>query len=155
MPSPDLSLKLGKISKQQASSPPPSVSSSLSNALAGENVIENLVSQEIGLPRSFESLTLRNIANCTVKCGPSKSSVYLESCRDCTIHVAGHQIRADKIDNCDLFLFSPTGLIVENSKNYRVHPYQFDYPMLPSHLKDCKLENRVNRWTEVNDFDQI
>jgi len=148
-------MKLEKIGKHQASSPPPSGPFSLSNALAGEDVIENLVSRDIELPKSFESLTLRNIANCTVKCGPSKSSVYLENCRDCTIHVAGHQIRADKIVNCDLFLFSPTGLIVENSKLYRVHPYQFNYPMLPSNLKDCKLDNCPNRWTDVNDFDQI
>lgn len=114
--------------------------------------IYNKVGETIEMHESPVSLTLRNLRGCTVRCGPVRTSVYMENCVDCRFSLAAPQMRASGLANCSLYLYAPTGLTIECSSDVAVHPYDFEYEGLASHMRECGLAGRPNKWDLVNDF---
>lgn len=99
-------------------------------------------------------LRFRNLTNCVVRCAPVETSVCIQDCRGCDFQVAGQQIRVDGVSDCTLRVYTPTGTVVERSEGYRVLPYDFAYPELGPHMRQCGLEGRPNRWDSVYDLDR-
>lgn len=55
-------------------------------------VIADRNGETIEIPSMNISLTLRNLSNCDIKCGPVLTSVYLDNCSDCSFQIAGQQV---------------------------------------------------------------
>lgn len=116
-------------------------------------ILKNLTCQTISITHASISVVLENLNGCTVSVGPTKTSVVLQDCRDCTIQVAGQQIRARNLFNCTVGLWSPTGIIVESSRDCKYLPYELKYDGLDEDLCSCGFREGENRWNEVYDFD--
>jgi hypothetical protein len=116
-------------------------------------ILKNLTSQTISIPHASISVVLENLNDCTISIGPAKTSVVLQDCRGCKFQVAGQQIRARNLQNCEIALWSPTGIVVESSTGCHYLPYDFQYDRLPEDLTRCGFSEGENRWNEVNDFD--
>lgn len=92
----------------------------------------------IQLPKAFlSSITLHGLVNCQIWCGPCAGPVYLEDCRDCILHVCGHQvrilwalksftlkIRMLRMSNCILHVFTATSVVLEECSANKILPYQ-------------------------------
>lgn len=99
------------------------------------SLYQNKSNTDIDIPDKSVSLTFRHLTNCNIRAGPCQTSVFIEDCTSCIFQLAAHQIRASRLSDCKLFIYSPTGLIIEESKNFETHPYSYSYPLLSDHLK--------------------
>lgn len=116
-------------------------------------ILKNLASQTIDVPHASISVVLENLKECVVSVGPAKTSVVLQDCRDCKFNVAGQQIRARNLQDCEVALWSPTGIVVESSANCKYLQYDFQYDRLQEDMAGCGFREGENRWNEVYDFD--
>lgn len=102
-------------------------------------VLEDLTECDVLVEGTLESLTLRSVCSSTVKCAIAVGSVYVDGCRDCTLHVGGDQVRMHDSANCTVHLFARSGCVLEGCS--QLHFYEYADGA-------CAL----NRWKVIRDF---
>lgn len=91
-------------------------------------------------------LFLKNLQNCTVKAGPTKSTVFVDHCVDCTFEIACHQLRIHNTTGTKFGVFTTSKAIIEDTTAVQFHPYSFEYPTKVEDWNLCSLEGKENLW---------
>jgi hypothetical protein len=72
-------------------------------------------------------LFLKNLTNCKILAGPTKSTVFIDNCTNCTIELNCHQLRIHNTDNTRFGVFTSSKGIIEDTKNVLFKRYNYKY----------------------------
>ena len=79
-------------------------------------------------------------------------STFFNSTNKCSYHVASHQTRIHKTNNCEFYLFAKQGPIIEHCSDLKFGPYKFRYPDSIKHETLGGFYNVPNLYHKVTDF---
>mmetsp|Transcript_1182 Transcript_1182/g.2878 ORF Transcript_1182/g.2878 Transcript_1182/m.2878 type:complete len:315 (+) Transcript_1182:12-956(+) len=105
---------------------------------------------EIILPSKLKALHILRLTACKVYVGVVEGAAHITDCVDSSISVAAHQLRIHTSHNCQFYVFTGTGPIVESVSNAGFAPYNFTYDGAEAHLAEAGLVD--NKWDDVQDF---
>jgi protein XRP2 len=98
------------------------------------------------------SLTIDNCTNVRIISGPVNSSIFVRNCIDCKFSLSSKQLRLRECENCDFFIYTTTGPIIESSKNIGFSCSTLNYFSISAHFKSADLNIWLNSWFDVYDF---
>ena len=109
-------------------------------------IIDMFFPTTVGTP--FSGLTLKNISSSLIICGRVNGAAHLTNIQDSVVVVASRQFRMHRSSNCDVYLFTTSRPIIEDSTAIRFAPI----PDLYLSDKDGEAENQ---WSTVDDFNWL
>lgn len=115
-------------------------------------LLRDLTNCTIHLLAPLHFLRMENLLNCKVLVGPVSGPVYLESCRDCTFHLASRQLRIHNTYTSTLYVHTVSGPIIEDCDKLRFAPFVLVYEGVEGDMKESGLAGTRNTWQEVKDF---
>lgn len=134
----------------------------LANDIAGRDVIMNeqinnnhnqkLLVKILGNPGTVHATNLNNV---TVLCGPVSTSIFVENCVDCDFVVACQQLRIHSTKHSNFYLHVTSKGIVEDCSSVWFAPYNLAYPNLTLHYTNSGLNQDVNNWNTIDDFNWL
>ncbi|XP_014669483.1 PREDICTED: tubulin-specific chaperone C-like [Priapulus caudatus] len=104
---------------------------------------------------SPNTLHIDKLQGCKVFTGPVFTSVFIDSCKDCTFVIACQQLRMHTTSDCDIYLHVTSRAIVEDSKGLRIAPYNYRYDGLDEDYKKSRLNRETNNWDDLDDFNWL
>jgi hypothetical protein len=110
---------------------------------------------EVRLLGAPVTLHINNLDSCCVLCGPVSSSVFVDNCRNCTFVVACQQLRVHTTVGSVFYLHVTSKAIIEDSRQLQFAPYNLTYPQLQAQFQESGLNERVNNWDQVDDFNWL
>lgn len=93
----------------------------------------------------FASLTLKNIKESLIVCGHVNGPAHLTNVSNSIIVVACRQFRMHESRNCDVYVLTASGPIIEDCAGIRFAP-------LPDHYMTDEDRQVANKWQHVQDF---
>lgn len=117
--------------------------------------LHNLEKCIIQLNGTASTLHISSLVNCVVLCGPISTSVFAENCKNCKFILACQQLRLHNSNDCDIYLHVTSRAIIEYCRNIRVAPYNHMYDTLNEDFKRAGLDQTVNHWNEIDDFNWL
>lgn len=118
--------------------------------------LDSLVDCTINMPGSPMTLIIRNLTNCTVNCGPVSSSVYVDSCKNCSFSLAFQQLRIHTSTDCRFHVNAKTKPIIEDCKCTYFGEYSYQYEELTDDLASCGFTPQTeNLYNQVVDFNWL
>lgn len=112
--------------------------------------LENCVIEIFGAPNA---LKINNLLNCKLFCGPIITSIFIANCQKSIFHIAGQQLRVHTSSDCDIYLHVSSRAIIEDSKRIRFAPYDWSYDNISNDFKTSNLDQNMNNWKQIDDFD--
>lgn len=91
-------------------------------------------------------LFLKNLKNCSVKAGPTKSTVFVDHCENCVFEIACHQLRIHNTTGTKFGIFTTSKAIIEDTNSVQFSPYSFSYENQVDDWRTCSLEGKENLW---------
>mmetsp|Transcript_29945 Transcript_29945/g.26505 ORF Transcript_29945/g.26505 Transcript_29945/m.26505 type:complete len:291 (-) Transcript_29945:170-1042(-) len=88
----------------------------------------NIENCDIYLPFVMKALYIKNVNNSRIYAGYVMGSTFFNSTNKCSYHVASHQSRIHKANNCNFYLYAKQGPIIEDCSELAFAPYRFRYP---------------------------
>jgi len=113
--------------------------------------IEKCERSFISMPLLLGSVRIENVKDCTIYLGPCCTSVYLESCRNCTVLCSSHQLRIHQCHNVIMHVRINGHPIIEDCSNMSFGPYRLCYNGIDTHFKEANLLS-ADSWNNVVDF---
>ena len=119
----------------------------------GDFALESLENCEVRLLSSSRVLWIRGLKGCSVFAVPTRGSVYVTECTECTIYLGARQLRMHTSKAVDFYIHTASHPIIEHCTQLRFAPY----PPLPPHLaaEHADLDAGANMWNHVDDFDWL
>ena len=77
---------------------------------------------------------------CTIVCPPCDGSIFMRTCRDCTVYMVSKQIRFRECINVNVFAYCPSDPALESSFNVSFAPFNYMLPNLKELFKACSFE---------------
>lgn len=112
----------------------------------------NIENCDIYLPFVMKALYIKNAYNSRIYAGYVQGSSFFNSTNKCTYHVATHQTRIHKANNCSFFLLAKQGPIIEDCSSLKFGPYMFSYPNSGKHEVAAGYLNAKSMYNKVTDF---
>lgn len=97
------------------------------------------------------TIRLERLDACILFFGPCSTSIYLESCSNCQIFAACHQLRIHKSILSTLYVKCNSHPIIEDCDQLKFAPYIASYEGIDEDMKACGLESAAC-WDNVIDF---
>lgn len=126
---------------------------------------DEIDSQDVGLYRLKDcevrlfgcpsTVHMSGLQLCRIFCGPVKTSIFIDNCRECTFVVACQQLRCHTTTDCDFYLHVTSNPIIEDCSRIRFAPYNLEYSDMEIHFKKSGFDKSVNNWLHVNDFNWL
>lgn len=101
------------------------------------------------------SLQMSNMKNCLILCGPISRSAFCENCENCTIAFACQQLRLHSSSSCDIYIHVTSRAIIEDCKEIHFAPSTYSYRNYKEHMVSSGLDESVNNWRNVGDFNWL
>jgi len=114
--------------------------------------IENCVIIIEGHPGSLQMTKLKN---CLVLCGPVSRSIFADFCEKCTFAFSCQQLRLHSSSSCDVYMFVTSRAIIEDCRDIRVAPNTYTYDGHGDDLRESGLDESVNNWEGIGDFNWL
>jgi len=117
-------------------------------------VISNLEGCEVYLMDHIAQIFVDDCKNCTIHIGPVESSIFIRDCQDLKVSAACSQYRISDSSNIDSYVYAMTDPTLEKCRNVRFAPYNFAYPLQNEHFEKAKLDPKTNKWSQIFDFNE-
>lgn len=117
--------------------------------------LEKLESCTVFLKGSPSTLHLNYLKNCNIFSGPVSTSIFAENCENCTLVIACQQLRLHNSKNTNIYLYVTSRAIMEECKEIRVAPYNWEYENIVSDFENAGFDTDVNNWTFIDDFNWL
>ena len=99
-----------------------------------------------------DSMMVDNCENCKFTLAAIRGSIFVRTCKNCKFVMVCGQFRCVNCFDCDFFMHSKTGPVVESSKNVRIGCASLHYPELKRHMEIAMIDRFSNLWPDVHDF---
>lgn len=117
--------------------------------------LDNISGCKIEIYGGPNTIHISNLTNCKVYSGPASTSIFIQNCHDCIFQLACQQLRIHTSKNCHFYLHVTSRSIIEDSNHIRFAPYDWSYDQLNDHFELAKLNQKVNNWNKIDDFNWL
>merc|ERR1712129_6185 len=126
----------------------------LSNgSINGSDVwLSNLVNCTVSIVDFIGALRMDNIRHCNVMTGPICSSLHAEYIENCTVCAIMRQCRIHHAKATKFYIHVNSEPVIEHSESVQFAPYNVKYKELSEHWKRSGVDEKVNQWNKVKDF---
>jgi len=114
--------------------------------------LSNLVNCTVSICDHIGALRMDNIKHCTIITGPISSSLHVEHIENSTINAVMRQCRIHYCNDTKFYIHCNSEPVIEHSDNVQFAPYNVRYKELTQHWKQSDVDQEVNRWDQVKDF---
>lgn len=101
------------------------------------------------------ALHATNLTDCKVLCGPVNGSIFVDNCVNCLFVLACQQLRIHKTIECQFYIHVTSKAIIEDSKLLNFAPYNWKYGNIDADYASSQLNQNVNNWDAVDDFNWL
>lgn len=115
-------------------------------------IIEDCKDSVIFILDHIASLTIDNCTNVRIVSGPVDNSIFVRNCIDCKFSLSSQQLRLRECENCEFYIYTTTGPIIESSKKIGFSCSTLNYFSISAHFKSADLNVWLNSWFDVYDF---
>lgn len=119
--------------------------------VSAEN-LENCIVKLFGSP---STLHLSGLKDCHVFTGPVSTSIFAENCQNCTFVIACQQLRLHASQNINIYLYVTSRAIMEDCNEIKLAPYNWSYEKIEQDFENSGLNQSVNNWQCVDDFNWL
>jgi len=124
--------------------------------VAGRDLnISNLRNCRVEVKGGPSTLHMTNVKGCKLLFGPVATSVFIEGCEDSLIAVSCQQLRTHSARNCSIYLHTTSRAIIEDCSDLQFAPYTWSYPGIANDYAATGLDQTINNWKEVGDFNWL
>jgi len=124
--------------------------------VAGRDLnISNLRNCRVEVKGGPSTLHMTNVKGCKLLFGPVATSVFIEGCEDSLIAVSCQQLRTHSARNCSIYLHTTSRAIIEDCSDLRFAPYSWSYPGIADDYSATGLDQTINNWKDVGDFNWL
>ncbi|XKL66884.1 hypothetical protein PGB90_010304 [Kerria lacca] len=118
-------------------------------------VFRNLKNCQLLIEGGANTIHFVSLKDSRILCGPVSTSVFVENCTNCTFVVACQQLRIHTTYHTDFYIHVTSRAIIEDSKQIRFAPYNWQYDGIEDHFEKTNLNIQENNWNFVNDFNWL
>lgn len=122
------------------------------NGLKKEDNSDKVTVRILGSPGTLHATDMANI---TVLCGPVRTSIFIENCINCDFVVACQQLRIHSTKHSNFYLHVTSKGIIEDCHSVGFAPYNLSYPALSDDFSNSGLNEEVNNWDKIDDFNWL
>merc|ERR1712228_57210 len=124
-----------------------------SGSINGSDVcLSNLVNCTVSIVDFIGALRMDNIKHCNVMTGPICSSLHVEYIENSTINSIMRQCRIHHCKDTKFYIHVNSEPVIEHSDNVQFAPYNVKYKELSDHWKSSGIDEQINQWNKVKDF---
>ena len=124
--------------------------------VAGRDLnISNLRNCRVEVKGGPSTLHMTNVKGSKLLFGPVATSVFIEGCEDSLVAVSCQQLRTHSARNCSIYLHTTSRAIIEDCSDLQFAPYTWSYPGLSDDYSATGLDQTINNWKEVGDFNWL
>ena len=124
--------------------------------VAGRDLnISNLRNCRVEVKGGPSTLHMTNVKGSKLLFGPVATSVFIEGCEDSLVAVSCQQLRTHSARNCSIYLHTTSRAIIEDCSDLQFAPYTWSYPGLSDDYAATGLDQTINNWKEVGDFNWL
>ena len=124
--------------------------------VAGRDLnISNLRNCRVEVKGGPSTLHMTNVKGCKLLFGPVATSVFIEGCEDSLIAVSCQQLRTHSARNCSIYLHTTSRAIIEDCSDLQFAPYTWSYLGIADDYAATGLDQTINNWKEVGDFNWL
>ncbi|CAN9508698.1 unnamed protein product [Ophioblennius macclurei] len=118
-------------------------------------MLTHLTNCRVVLPGSPSTLHLKHIDGCQILCGPVRSSVLVDQCRNSTLAFPCQQLRTHNTTDTRVYLHVTSRAIIEDCQRVGFAPFTWSYPTLDQDFAASGLDRDRNNWSQVDDFNWL
>lgn len=101
------------------------------------------------------SVSVFQCTNSEINIGPVDSSVFINSCSECSFQIMCHQLRIHQSRNCQFNVHLTSRGIIEDSTGLVFTPFSWSYSGFDEDLQLTSLDVSSNNWDAIDDFDWL
>ena len=122
--------------------------------ILGKNniLIENINKCDIYLLHDFKACYINNCQNCNIYLGCICGGTHITNCINSKIYLITHQLRIHQTTKSDFFVLINSNPIIEHSQENIFHPLKIKYNEFDTNKKISGVDERNNKWNQVQDF---
>ncbi|KAH0948303.1 hypothetical protein HN011_012513 [Eciton burchellii] len=125
------------------------------NVNKNDILLSDLIRCTIRIYGTPSTLHMVNLKNCTILVGPVTSSVFAHNCDECVFAFACQQLRLHSSTDCTIYLHVTSRAIIEDCTKIYVAPYNWSYEDQTNHFNLAGLDQKVNNWNCIDDFNWL
>lgn len=125
------------------------------NVNKNDVLLSDLIRCTIRIYGTPSTLHMVNLKQCTILVGPVTSSVFVHDCNECVFAFACQQLRLHSSIDCTIYLHVTSRAIIEDCSRIRVAPYNWTYEDQTSHFNLAGLDQKINNWNCIDDFNWL
>eukprot|EP00484_Ammonia_sp_Unknown_P030297 CAMPEP_0197033976 /NCGR_PEP_ID=MMETSP1384-20130603/12222_1 /TAXON_ID=29189 /ORGANISM="Ammonia sp." /LENGTH=386 /DNA_ID=CAMNT_0042463843 /DNA_START=33 /DNA_END=1193 /DNA_ORIENTATION=- len=114
--------------------------------------LSNLVNCTVSICDHIGALRMNNIKHCTIITGPISSSLHVEHLENSTVNAIMRQCRIHYCKDSKFYIHVNSEPVIEHSDNVQFAPYNVRYKELTQDWKKCDVDQKLNQWNKVKDF---
>ncbi|XP_074519469.1 tubulin-specific chaperone C [Halichoeres trimaculatus] len=118
-------------------------------------LLTHLTNCKIRLFGSPSTLHLKHIDSCEILCGPVSSSVFIDQCKNSTLAFPCQQLRTHNTTDTQVYVHVTSRAIIEDCRGVSFAPFSWSYPTLEEDFAVSGLDQNLNNWSEVDDFNWL
>jgi len=114
--------------------------------------LSNLINCTVSICDHIGALRMNHIKHCTIITGPISSSLHVEHLQNSTVNAIMRQCRIHHCTNSKFYIHVNSEPVIEHSDNVQFAPYNVRYKELSNDWKQSHVDEQVNQWNKVKDF---
>lgn len=118
-------------------------------------LLTHLTNCKVRLFGSPSTLHLKHIDSCEILCGPVSSSVFIDHCKNSTLAFPCQQLRTHNTTDTQVYVHVTSRAIIEDCRGVSFAPFSWSYPTLEEDFAVSGLDQSLNNWSEVDDFNWL
>jgi len=118
-------------------------------------VLSSLARCRVVIKGSPSTVHITSVQDCTILCGPTSGSVFVDDCQNTVIVVACHQLRVHRTSDTNFYLHVTSRAIIEDCMTVQFAPYNWKYTHLDEDFHNAGLDRERNNWSAVDDFNWL
>jgi protein XRP2 len=117
-----------------------------------EFAVDELTNCKVIVTDVCDSMIIDRCVNCDLILSAVRGSIFARDCQNSRFEMVCGQFRCRDCTNCDFFMHTKTGPVVESSRDLRIGCSTLYYPELAAQMQEAGLDPAINCWSDVHDF---
>jgi protein XRP2 len=114
--------------------------------------VDELTNCKVIVTDVCDSMMIDRCVNCELILSAVRGSIFVRDCHKSRFQMVCGQFRCRGCIDCEFFMHSKTGPVVESSRNLKIGCSTLFYPELEEQMKEVGLDPACNCWSDVHDF---
>ncbi|GAB6021731.1 hypothetical protein CHUAL_004309 [Chamberlinius hualienensis] len=98
---------------------------------------------------------ITGLKDCDIFLGPVSTSVFVDECESVKFNLACQQLRVHNSRNVNFYVHITSRSIIEECSGIKFAKYCWNYDKLDEHFQSSGLDQNINHWNLVDDFNWL